>query len=280
MLLLELPNVSLDLDDLNNGLYVDTVDTGWPEVRDEVYVLPDQDGVADYTKFMGQRVVSLTGTAVETGGLTRGQVLDRLRRFCVPNIRPTLTVAAKGEDPRKITLRSDAHSAPMMRPGSAKFAVAWRSVDPRFYSAVTNTAVVLPPALTRDGRAYDLTFDRLYPLSFGGAGIVDCVNAGVADTWPKVRFYGPLLNPTLTNQTTGEMLAFDIDIAQGDYLVADTGHRAVYLNDDPSADRYSHVDIAQTTWYPLRPGSNLLRLMADTYAVPAQARIEWTDAYL
>ena len=134
MLRLELGPEVLDLDDHDNGIIVAVVDTGWPEAREEVYPLPDRDGVADYTRLMGQRVVSLTGTVAVTrtsGG--RQRILDRLRRFCVPNVRPTLIIGLNQEQPRRITLRADQHSAPIIRPDSAAFACTWRSTDPRLY---------------------------------------------------------------------------------------------------------------------------------------------------
>jgi hypothetical protein len=281
MLLLEMPGaLPLDLDDYDNGLIVSQVDTGWPEVRDEVYPLPDRDGVADYTRLMGQRIVSLTGVAIETKGRTRQQVLDRLRRFCVPNVRPTLTIASKGEQPRKITLRADAHSAPFLHPAGAHFTVAWASADPRFYELEERNLTVLPPMPLDAGRTYDLRFDRTYPPAYGGSGVQTVPSYGHVDTWPTFRFYGPMTNPALTNLDTGEVLAFTIDIADRDYLVADTAERAVYLNDDPGADRFANVDVARTTWFPLRSGFNRLRLTGSAYATPAQTRITWTDAYL
>ena len=281
MLRLELGTERLDLDDHDNGIIVAVVDPGWPETREEVYALPDRDGVADYTRFMGQRVISLTGTVDETPTSgTRQQILDRLRRYCVPNVRPTLIVGLNDEAPRRIVLRADQHSAPISRPGSAAFACTWRSADPRFYDLEASRAVVLPPMAPDAGRTYDLVFDREYPEGYGGAGVVAVSNRGDVDTWPTFRFYGPLTDPSLTNLDTAEAVAFNIAIADGDYLVVDTEVRAVYLNDDPGADRYANVRVGATTWFPLRPGLSQLRLSASAYTTPAQASIEWTDAYL
>ena len=281
MLRLELAGVEpLDLDDYENGLIVAQVDTGWPEVREVVDPLPDRDGVADSTRLMGQRVVSLTGTAVATNGRSRQEVLDRLRRFCVPNVRPTLTVASPGEQPRRITLRGDQHSAPFVHPEGAAFAVSWRSADPRFYALDRSSLTVKPPASTGEGRHYDLTHDRTYPPAYGGSGTVDVVNAGDVETWPTFLFYGPIVDPMVTNLETGDALAFLIDIADRDYLVVETAPRAVYLNGDRNADRYANVEVALTTWFAIRPGRNRLRLTAAGYTSPAEVRIDWTDAYL
>ena len=198
----------------------------------------------------------------------------------MPSVRPTLIVGLNDEDPRRITLRADQHSAPFSRPGSAAFACTWRSADPRFYALESSQVTVLPPLPLTAGRRYDLTYDREYPAGYGGSGTALVTNRGSVATWAGLRIDGPITNPSLANLETGEVMAFLIDIARGDYLVVDTEARAVYLNGDPGADRYANVDVARTTWFPLRPGGNELRLAASAYATPAQATIRWTDAYL
>ena len=280
---LTLAGNELDLEDIDAGYGCSELNLGWPEAREETYPLPDRDGIADYTRLMGARVITAHITAWGEGR-TIDDITRRFAPFVVPAARPQLHVVLDTPDntyaERVIGLRASAFSAPIMGPYHREITLGWAAPDPRLYAATPSQAIVLPPMAINVGRTYDLRFDREYPEGYGGSGVVDVTNAGDVATWPTLRIYGPITDPRITNLYTDEALAFNIVIAGGDYLVVNTAERAVYLDDDPEADRYNNVDVAQTTWFPLRPGPNRLRLSGSAYATPAQTQITWTDAYL
>lgn len=282
-LTLELDDDALELE-LENGIAAVVLDTGWPEVRAVTTPLPDRDGVADYTRYMGQRVVTITGEIVENETARRQAILDRIARYCTPGVRPTLVVALEDDQPRSIVLRAEAFSAPLTNLSGGRFAfsASWRSAnDPRFYALESTTEIWLPPAAAAAGRIYNLVYPRTYPTAYGGAGTIDVVVEGNAETWPTFEIFGPISNPQITELGDVGAIAFaGLNIAQGHYVTVETATRRVYADGDPAADRYSYLDVSRTQWFALEPGTTTLRFTGTAYGPPAQCQITWTDAYL
>lgn len=292
MLLLRLGAETLDLSDYDtNGVYVAKVDVGQPAVREVISDLPDRDGVLDQTAYVGGRLVTLSGRIIAsaTAG-TRQEIIDRLSLFCRPGVRPTLTIALNDDVPRTISLRGDQCAAPIDRPGQCPFAASWKAADPRFYAAdengnpVVSSVTVYPPMSASQGRTYNLTFSRVYPSSWGGSGTAPIAVAGDYVTWPTLTIRGPCSNPVVTTDDGDghvAVVAFSsLTLAVGDYVTVDTSTRAVWLNGDRNADRYSTIDVTRTVWGPLYPGAGTVAFNAATFASPSQAAIAWTDAYL
>jgi len=292
MLLLRLGADRLDLSDYEaNGVYVAKVDIGQPAVREVAYDLPDRDGTLDLTAYVGARLITLSGQIIASPAAgTRQQIIDRLSLFCRPGVRPTLTVALNDDIPRTIALRGDQCAAPIERPGRCPFAASWKAPDPRFYRAdaagnpVVSSVTVYPPMSTSQGRAYALVFPRVYPSSWGGSGFAVAHVHGDYPTWPIYTIRGPATNPIVTTSdpagNTSAVAFSTLILGMGDYLTVDTAARAVWLNGDRNADRYSTLDVARTRWGPLHPGDTTVTFNAQTFASPAQLDVSWTDAYL
>jgi Siphovirus-type tail component, C-terminal domain len=286
VLVLQLGADTLDLSDYEtNGLYVDTVDIGAPAVREVVNDAVDRHGTTDETAYFGARLITLSGTLIasEVAG-TRQEILDRLRLFCRPGTRPTLTVALNDDVPRVITLRPDQCASPITAPGRCPFAAAWKAPDPRFYSLALDSVVVYPPMSATGGRTYPLTFSRTYPSSWGGSGFADVTVAGDMATWATYRIDGPATNPVLTVTDdaghTSSVGFASLTLAVGDYITVDTDTKTVYLNGDPAADRYSTLDVLTTRWGPLWPGHNRITFDAAAFAASCQLTATWRPAYL
>jgi len=281
VLLLTLDTDTLDLSDYDsNGLFVDKIDLGTPKVRDVTWDLVDRDGTGDETAYIGSRVISLSGQIIAsaTAG-TRQEILDRLRRFCHPATRPTLTIALNDDVPRVIGLRPDQCGAPIDTPGRCPFAATWVAPDPYFYDTTSNTVTTYPAASASSGRVYNLVFPRVYPSGWGGAGYSTVSVAGDMPTWATFTIYGPCTNPVVSVDT-GCVVAFaSLTLGSTDYVTIDTLNRLVWLNGDPTADRYTTLDVTRTTWAPLLPDENTVSFSAPTVASPAQLVTEWTDAY-
>lgn len=288
MLLLTLGDDTLDLSDYETtGVYVAKVDIGAPAVREVAYDLPDRDGTLDQTAFVGARLITLSGQIIAspTAG-TRQEIVDRLSLFCRPGARPTLTVALGDDVPRTIGLRGDQCAAPIERPGRCPFAASWKAPDPRFYAAgpdgtpVVSSVTVYPPVSAASGRAYPLVFPRVYPSGWGGSGTALASVAGDYATWPTHTIFGPCTNPTVSTGPNAVVDFATLTLASGDYLTIDTAARAVWLNGDRAADRYSTLDVTTTRWGPLEPGDTTITFNAESFAAPCQLRTDWTDAYL
>ncbi|MGE0138663.1 MAG: hypothetical protein AB7R77_12650 [Ilumatobacteraceae bacterium] len=143
---------------------------------------------------------------------------------------------------------------------TARARLEFKALDPRLYSASTTDAALTLATVAGTGMTFPLTFD----LSFGGAlsgGIVTATNAGLFATPWVATLNGDLVNPTLENVTTGEILSFTGTLNAGETLVIDQAARTVLLNGTSS--RYSWVDVG-STFFDLEPGDNQIRLAADS----------------
>lgn len=280
----------LDLNDSGStGVIVDTIDVGFPVVREVTTDLPEQDGEFDETENFSARIVSISGVAypVEFSG-SRAQILDGFAPFLNPKARPQLIYAFDEDvEERAFTLRVQQGSAPISSGRSSAFQYQWKCPDPIAYGLDTNEVDIPPAAGASTGRTYPLTFPRVYPAGYGGSGQSFVGVGGTYPTWALLRIFGPCVDPAiywLDPETTDplgiQVVLSGITVDEGDYLEIDTKARTVLLNGDPGANRYSFVDFANTVWGPLQPVMNLLRFQVSSADVPAIAQVLFRNAYL
>jgi hypothetical protein len=273
-----------------DGIYLQSLDLGFPAVREVSEDRTQQDGADDRTEHFGARAVTVTVRVMDAGAVTSGGVLDRLAAFLRPSRRPWLVYTLAGQDERRIRLRADQRSAPLGLPLRvlADVQVGWKAPDGVSFSTDTRDASVSPGG-GEIGRTYPLVYNRtrVYPAG-GGLGTVRMEVGGTAPAQPISRLYGPFggagKRTGWANESTGERLEFDgLQVAAGDYVELDHRERTVRLNGntDAASNRYRFLDFAVSTWWALEPGQdNTLRFYPDVWNAPAQARIEAEDTWL
>jgi len=116
--------------------------------------------------------------------------------------------------------------------GLATSTLGFHATDPRLYGAPEQMYVGVGVA----GRG--LTFPVTFPVTFGGNGVPNytvCDNTGNFGTLPVLELYGPMTNPTVTNEDVGWSLSFanpssgGLTLNAGDVLVIDTDLHTVSL---------------------------------------------------
>ncbi|MDP9356962.1 MAG: phage tail family protein [Chloroflexota bacterium] len=123
------------------------------------------------------------------------------------------------------------------------------------------------------GSADPFVYPRLYGASSGGSG--NAINEGNADASPVITFTGPIPNPSLTNELTGERLALNLVLAAGDVVTVDTDGRTIVQG--TSTNRMGARASGSTFW-KLPPGSSPLRFAADAYDT-GTATITWRSSF-
>lgn len=305
----------LEADDLttfplerDEGIIVSELDIGFPAIRGVVEERPEADGEVDETAYIGARAVVLSGTIagvpaistrtyrqlsyfgiyvapvpeeiVTTPAISRQTVMDRLRAFLRPDVRPYLIyrLEADGSE-RRIRLRADQHSTPIVRPGSAEFSVAFRGPD-GIQEAVAASSSTADATADEGGRQYPLVFNRSYPAS-PTLGVVTVTNAGNAFAYPVLKLYGPATGPAIENQTLGKALEFPgLVLAAGEHLEIDTRAKTIRLDGSASQSRYEELDFETSTWWALAPGANAVRYYPSGFAAGAEAVIEFRSTWL
>lgn len=135
--------------------------------------------------------------------------------------------------------------------------VQFLCADPRRYALeVQERTVELP------GSAGGLDYPLTYPLSYGEStsGALTATNTGTEATPPLVEFHGPMDNPVLV--TSDWSLGFNITLAEGETLTADTAAGTVLLNGDTDRLYTIRNDSAPLERCRLQPGTTNLSLTA------------------
>ena len=177
-----------------------------------------------------------------------------------------------------------AYAAPnasfIMYIGSVAGADVWRGkIDNTVvWGTAANTEQLYRNYLGMAGRRR--TYPKTYPASASISAQV-CTNNGNFKAWPTLRLYGPITNPIITNQTTGQSIKFtDLVIAAGSFIdiYTETGEIKWY----GYQDTYAGLDIVNSDFFPLVPGDNTLKVTGDSYSVSSGAHlyVTWQDAYL
>lgn len=160
---------------------------------------------------------------------------------------------------------------------TAGFRVDLFSTDPAFYSPTNaDNLAVLTTDVTPGGHGFPLSF----PHGFGGGGssLTIVNNAGNADSWPQFRIFGPLVNPTLINQTGNAAISFEIELGPSDVLYVDSLRKTVLLNGADGASRFNTM--RDSEWWWLYPGNNSILFDVESTSGSPSVNMSWRDAWL
>jgi hypothetical protein len=150
----------------------------------------------------------------------------------------------------------------LRRIGSCDVQFMCQAEDPRIYDAVLQTLNLAQGAAITTGIAFSL--DLAAPgFSFGAAADpnqTNVYNGGNRPSPAVITIPGPVTNPIIYNDTTSNVLQFQIDVAGGDSLVIDLAYRTVKLNGSVSR----RATLLAPDWFLLQPGDNFLRYRANT----------------
>lgn len=268
--------------DFAAGYAVQMLDLGDAATRAVVQDAPDADGTIDTTQFVGARVVAMSVQLIpKFSGVSKELMRRRLRAFTHPRLRPILYMQLDGQAEQLIRLRRSTWSNLIQNPSYAPVALQFVAPDGIIESAELHTANANASATGLEG---GFTFDLSFDLTFTGGVVIgetSVVNAGDADAYPLIRLYGLCTEPTIVNETTGQTLAFvGLTINAGDFVEIDTRAKTVRYNGDPANSQYNKFDFANSEWWTLQPGTNVIRFAPLTSSFPSNAEINWRDAWL
>lgn len=163
--------------------------------------------------------------------------------------------------------------------------VVLQAVDPRIYSS-TEYSENCPVFAGSKGGA-DFVWDFGVDFTGGIQRELVAENAGTADAYPLIRFYGPAVGTctgvTLTNSTNGDVLDINTTITSGQILTADMG-AAVTGSDSlivaiGTSTRYGSWQLPRSA-FRLSPGSNTIRLQIDGTSTDVVCNLTWRDTWM
>lgn len=269
--------------DSENGI-TGLLDTA--EVRQGVYDKPEFHGAVETNSFFSQRIGTLQGFVIPDPNMTvynsRESRLKRASR------------AVKGESPSVLTWTPDGSSQRTMRLFRAgkialtgrrpkNFVLPMSSPDPFVYSAAIHELTVVPGESSGD-KGFSSPLVSPLKTEYNPSAQVFVANAGDAETWPEFIIYGPITNPTIYNNSTGESFTLTYTLAAGEKLYVNTLSRTVLLEaveGQAKLNRYEAYakNFSINKWWPLLPGNTSVKLLSAKYSEGAKLVIKWQDAW-
>lgn len=235
---------------------------GSPAPRAVTDLRPNDHGATDATRYYGPRTIELTGNIVAASPEALWAAADALKAVLSLGAWRVLRFRRRGLSyfERCLVRVDSAVDMPLIL-GTDRYlayGVSLFAPDPRFYSDTLSQGSYDPTGSAEGGLKFPLDF----PLNFNGAvgqAQLEVVNEGTISTPPTIVVTGPVLNPIIDNDTTGQSIyTRECGLSAGVTLELDTAVRSVLLGGTTS--RPDLIDVSLTDWWYLAPGQNLLRL--------------------
>jgi hypothetical protein len=289
----------LPLEDEAAGYFCESLDLGYPQVREVTTNVPDGDGVDDRTQFFGARVVTADVVALDGAGAVIDEVASQFARFMLPSTpaelhyvldRPGATDNPLAHE-RVVTVRASQYAWPIRGDQRRDIHLQWLAADPIIYGAEPHDTFATSGSSVQPGRAYDLAFDREYPQGQGYPVNGNISSTGEVGVRPSLRLFGPISGPRITftiqrpNAPLGAaQVGFrsTFQVGPGQYVDIDTVARTAFLNGNQGEPVVRFLDWANLAWpyVPPAPARSYMSLIGQNTSDQTRVVASWRDAYL
>lgn len=248
-----------------------------PEIRDSFSELVEADGASPGNSFRGRRPIILNGTVLATGALQRNERMENIKA-AANALRADGNLFWTPEGGQNVFCKVRLQQPLRFTKGFVKdFQIPLVANDPRIYSVTLTNVEVTATTEGTSGFVFPLGFDLDFgEVSYAGQAIV--TNEGTADSPPVIRIYGPGINPTLVNVTTGKTVNLTYNLGAGEFLELDFATHQVLLNGN--VNRYSAYDFDSSEWWMLQPGTNDVRMTFASFTPGAKMELLYRSAWL
>lgn len=124
-----------------------------------------------------------------------------------------------------------------------------------------------------------IKFNLKLPTKFSNRGFKRrAVNNGDVDTPVRIEFIGPATNPSVTNESTGEVIQVNRELGEGDILSICTsfGKKYVRINGE---NAFHYIDLDSSLW-SLVPGDNVLSYKSNNDSINTRVKVTWKNRYI
>lgn len=151
----------------------------------------------------------------------------------------------------------------LRRTGRTPAQFMMQAEDPTLFGSLISGSASLGGTSTGFG------FPFGFPFGFGGtssvAGAASIVNAGNKPTDATFIIPGPITNPALVHDESGNRLSLNTTVAVGDWLTINLRNKSIRLND--VANRRG-ILLGTSRWFLLAPGTNTVRFLGTSTGSP------------
>lgn len=257
------------------------------DVRDSREVNPDDDGETAYRSRYGGRTLTFTGYIVAPN-LARLRLLWQSLRSAFVDLKDHYLIFHSNTDDSRVVIRCRKSSGLASREVQDKtfwrrdVLLTLRAADPRFLSYLQHSENHVPTASLFLGHGYSRTYPRGYSVALDSTGLAQpltsfrLTNLGNYKTKPLFMLIGPMTNPILVNNTTGERFQLQTTIVAGDSIFIDMGKRTIV---NSAGQNLFYILTADSQWLTLVPGMNDISLIASSLQTGANATVYFRDAW-
>lgn len=239
---------------------------GSPAPRRDVTLKASRHGAIDRTQFYDGRVLSIEALIVEDTPLAAWDKLDTLEGEFQLGTAHTLSFRRSGrpdDEQCEVIVASplDA-SVSYEESNTIRWGVELFAADPRVYGAALRSGSYDPAAATSGG---GIDLPMTFPLTFptDSTAELQLDNAGNFPTPPLLTIDGPVINPVIDNDTSGESISVVYSLGADDSVQVDVANRSVSLN---GSKRLDLLNAENTVWWNMEPGTNRIRLRGSGMA--------------
>jgi hypothetical protein len=128
------------------------------------------------------------------------------------------------------------------------------------------------------------TFPLTFPIQFAGgfsSGVSNISYVGTWDAYPDIVFTGPMLGPSVVNNTTQEKIQLTMQIPAGRVVTASLkfGRKLMTLDDGTNVIGYVTSDSDLSSFH-LKPGTNSMSVSASGTSGASSVQLKWFDRYV
>lgn len=244
---------------------------GWgdaPPIRLAADDRTQQHGGWDASGFFSARVINYQGSVSQS---TREAALERVDELQA--LWPTSLQMFSVIDPfigvRSAMVRVLQGAAiDWVNPTTFRYTMQLRAADMLKYGDAWYDFTTLASAAVGTGRVWPRVWPRDWGVPAGATpGSVSVPNAGKAPYWTRLRIDGPVTNPVIRVQETGDSLRLiqpdgdDVTISAGQWFDIDSGERHVTFG--ANADDVRYLADVTGTWLAVPPGGATFTFEAD-----------------
>lgn len=145
------------------------------------------------------------------------------------------------------------------------------AVDPYIFTqSETEVEIELPVAA---GTAIPTAIPLSLAYGAGAGETITLLGSGLS--YPTVTIVGPVTDPVIKNDTTGEEMQVEGEFTGSDTIVIDMDNQTITQN-----GTINLLDDSNGTFWALHPGANLILFSSSTYDAAALATVAYRDSYL
>lgn len=240
---------------------------------------PFQDGSTYIDSVLQERSISLEIVILASNTSTLLQQRQYLATVFNPKLGPGTLRYENREVVREIEAVPD---------GVPAFPSGRENRGPTFQKALVN--LLCPNPFWKSTEiTEEPTFEPLFQFPFEGLFKMGMqrdqriiVNDGDAPAPLIIEFYGPAVNPKITNKTTGEFIKVNQTLQEGEVMKIDTtpGNKSAYFiqPDGTARNVFNWIDL-ESTFFQLVVGENKIEYSADSDIQGAIVNIRYNKLY-